>query len=88
MAFKIQTTPKFEKNFLKILSKSLQKRVGQEIRTLTNDPFGVTRMADIKKLRGQNQYRLRVGDYRIFYEIDKANKEVVLLTVAHRKDCY
>ena len=41
------------------------------------------------KLKGYDQeYRLRVGDYRIRYLINKSMSEVVILDIAHRKDIY
>ena len=89
MHFDISVKPTFEKRFQKVLDKKTQKQAAKAIRTLEHDPFGLTRIANIKKLKGQNNiYRLRVGDFRIFYEIDKSKKEVILLTVEHRKDCY
>lgn len=42
-----------------------------------------------QKLKGyDDQYRLRVGDYRVRYFINLTNKEVVILDVAHRKEIY
>jgi mRNA interferase RelE/StbE len=44
-------------------------------------PFGS------EKLQGfENLYRIRVGKYRILYEIDKAGSTVTIARVAHRKD--
>ncbi len=41
------------------------------------------------KLRGQGKtYRIRMGDYRILYEINDKDKEVCLLRVAHRREVY
>lgn len=89
MKFRVRATPKFEKRFIKVLDKETQKTVAADIRTLTDDPFGVTRIANIKKLRGSGSlYRLRVGDYRVFYEIDKDKNEVILLSVEHRQSAY
>jgi mRNA interferase RelE/StbE len=46
-------------------------------------PFGS------EKLQGfENLYRLRVGKYRIIYEIDKAASIVTIAKVAHRKSVY
>ena len=44
---------------------------------------------DIKKLKGHaDLYRLRVGDYRVVFGIDKQNKEVCIAAVGHRRDIY
>jgi mRNA interferase RelE/StbE len=41
------------------------------------------------KLKGYVQeYRIRVGDYRVRYEINDEQQIVVLLLVKHRKDVY
>jgi mRNA interferase RelE/StbE len=46
-------------------------------------PFG------IKKLKGfDHEYRLRVGDYRVRYEIDDKALIVLILYCKHRKDIY
>ena len=43
-----------------------------------------------KKLRGtkENLYRIRVGDYRIIYVIEKSIRIVTVRNVRHRKDVY
>jgi mRNA interferase RelE/StbE len=40
------------------------------------------------KLKDKNGYRIRIGDYRILYEIDDAVKEVSVYKIAHRKEAY
>jgi len=45
-------------------------------------PFG------FKKLKGEDAYRIRVGDYRIIYEIDDLVVLVTVVSVGHRKDVY
>jgi len=34
------------------------------------------------------EYRLRVGDWRIFYDVDQESKTVVILRVMHRREAY
>lgn len=41
-----------------------------------------------KKLKGRTGYRVRVGDYRITYDIDDDKFIVYVLKVGHRKDIY
>ncbi len=45
-------------------------------------PFGY------KKLKGEEAYRIRVGSYRIIYEIDDHKIIVTVVSVGHRKDIY
>jgi len=42
----------------------------------------------VKKLQGREGYRMRIGDYRILYEIDETEKEIEVFSVAHRKEVY
>ena len=45
-------------------------------------PFGA------KKLHGREAYRVRVGDYRILYEIQDSASRVLIVTVGHRREVY
>lgn len=40
------------------------------------------------KLKGEEAYRIRVGNYRIIYEIDDDKVVVIVVTIGHRKDIY
>jgi mRNA interferase RelE/StbE len=42
--------------------------------------------SDVKKLRGHNEYRLRVGKYRVLF--DRTGNDIIVQRVAHRKDVY
>jgi mRNA interferase RelE/StbE len=46
------------------------------------------RPINCKKLRVINAYRIRIGDYRIIYEIKDDILIVVVLKIGHRKDIY
>jgi len=41
-----------------------------------------------KKLKGEDAYRIRVGDYRIIYEIDNDKIIITVVSVGHRKEVY
>jgi mRNA interferase RelE/StbE len=41
-----------------------------------------------KKLRGENAWRIRVGDYRVVYEIHDKVLQVIVVTVGHRREVY
>jgi len=41
-----------------------------------------------KKLRGENAWRIRVGDYRVIYEIHDKILQVVVVTIGHRREVY
>jgi len=45
--------------------------------------------ADIKKLTGYaDRYRLRVGDYRVIYEIADEQLIILIVGVGHRREAY
>ena len=66
------------------LPTSVFDRVVESIRALKIDP----RPHGSRKLRGLEQYRLRVGSYRILYTVDDDNRLVEIIAVGHRKDVY
>lgn len=66
------------------LDKRLSKRLLEKIQKLSNDPYG----QDSQKLAGGKGYRIRLGDYRIVYIIDKSNKLVTIIKIGHRREIY
>jgi len=61
------------------------QRIIDRIRELSANPFP----RDSEKLtESENFYRLRVGDYRIVYQVDNKNKTVIVYYVRHRKTAY
>ena len=63
----------------------VRKRIANSIKSLEKFPFphGNT----IRKIHGTNKpiYRLRVGDYRVIYNIDMNKRQILVLTVVHRQ---
>ncbi len=55
-----------------------------KIHSLADNP----RPHGCEKLSGQNQYRLRCGDYRILYTIEDKVLIVFIIKIGHRKDVY
>ena len=41
-----------------------------------------------RKLSGSEEYRIRVGDYRVLYEIEDAVLRILVVRVGHRRDVY
>ncbi len=66
------------------LPKEVQDRVVQAITELAETP----RPAGSKKLSARDALRIRVGDYRIIYELNDAAKTIHVVVVSHRKDAY
>jgi mRNA interferase RelE/StbE len=40
------------------------------------------------RMKGVDSYRLRVGDYRVIYDFDRAKGVLYLLGVGHRREVY
>lgn len=60
-------------------------KVKAAINTLSENP----RPAGCKKLEGSlNEYRIRVGTYRVVYTIADDVLTVVVIKIAHRKEVY
>ncbi|MFF5003200.1 type II toxin-antitoxin system RelE/ParE family toxin [Streptomyces phaeochromogenes] len=54
---------------------------------LGDDPYRED--ADVKKLAGQEGlYRLRVGDFRVAYQIDNGRLIILVVKVGNRRDVY
>ncbi len=61
-----------------------QDRMVEAIDGLAEEP----RPAGAKKLAGRVAWRIRVGDYRIIYEIDDDAHKVLVVSAGNRRDIY
>lgn len=66
------------------LSTALFERVAERLAALANDP----RPPGSEKLSGIEAYRLRIGDYRVIYEVDDKARLVRVTRVRHRREVY
>ncbi len=81
-----------------MLKLAIKRGVLKDLRSLPKDVRGRAALAllelstspspqGVEKLKGYERlYRIRVGDYRIVYEI--AGEDVTIIAVSHRKDVY
>ena len=70
---------------LKKIPRRDQKRIGEKIDSLSK----VLPDANITKMKGDNPFhRIRVGDYRIVFEIQDDILLILVLKIGHRKDIY
>ena len=70
---------------LDALDDALFARIDRKILALAGNP----RPAGCKKLKGyKDQWRIRIGDYRVIYSIDNATRTVTVTHVAHRREVY
>jgi mRNA interferase RelE/StbE len=66
------------------LSVGEQGRVIEAIQSLGDAP----RPVGCRKLSGREGWRIRVGSFRVLYEIDDDRRSVTILHVGHRRDVY
>lgn len=67
---------KFDKRAISILKTAIFNL------SINPRPFGY------KKLKGEDAYRIRVGSYRVIYEINDDIITVIVVSVGHRKNIY
>jgi mRNA interferase RelE/StbE len=84
MKYQVETAPCAEKALCKIEAKFAIK-IRERIRSLGEEP----RHRGAIKLSGEkNVYRIRVGDYRILYEIHDSRVLILVVNIGHRRDIY
>ena len=66
------------------LDHSLQIRIIKKLKALEANP----RSQGAIKLSGSSSWRVRVGDYRIIYEIQDSQLIVSVIKIGHRRDLY
>ncbi len=77
--------PKPVQKQLNNLPQKIRSRLLTEISLLKDNP----RPDGVKKLKGyEDTYRIRVGNYRVIYEIEDREMIVLVLSSIHRKDAY
>ena len=88
MSYSIELTPAAEKILLKLAKKdrALMLRIDRALLSLSDNPTP----PNSKHLVGEvtNLHRLRVGDYRIIYQVDGGKLVILVVQVGHRKDVY
>jgi len=83
--YEIEFTRAAEKAFSSLPSE-IQGRIDRALDGLENDPWPTGH----KKLKGSKEvvYRVRVGDYRVIYQVEEQRLVVVLIRIGHRKEVY
>ncbi|MEM3581439.1 MAG: type II toxin-antitoxin system RelE/ParE family toxin, partial [Candidatus Bathyarchaeia archaeon] len=81
MSFTVLLHPKAAKELEKVDGEIIA-RIVERLKELKDNP-------EIEKiLKYSNFLSLRVGDYRIIYEIDRTKKQVIILFIGHRSNVY
>jgi len=81
MTYEVEFKPRAIKD-LQSLSQAAAERIVEKIEAMRVDLAG-----DVKRLTNFSpEYRLRVGDYRVLFEIE--TDKVIIYRVRHRSDAY
>jgi mRNA interferase RelE/StbE len=82
--YSVEVKPAARKE-LEALQDNVLARVVQRLEALRREP----RPPGCKKLKGyKDQWRIRVGDWRMVYIIDDAAKLISVTRIAHRREVY
>lgn len=82
-------------SFTVILPRSVQKQLGrldsmvaERIESALAGLQKIPRPPGAKKLKGRDGWRIRVGNYRVIYEIHDRILQIIVIQVGHRRDVY
>jgi len=74
--------------FLEGLKERVRIRILDVIRDLGNYPL-VLKRYDIKKIKGrENAYRVRIGDLRLIFYVDKEPRRIIVSNIGYRGEIY
>lgn len=84
MAYKIEIAREAAKAF-RALHPKVANRLKDAIKDLANDPRPP---GSIQLKGGEGEFRIRVGDYRIVYDIHDDQLTILVLRLGHRREIY
>jgi mRNA interferase RelE/StbE len=83
-SYRVRIRRSVEKD-LRRLPRNVIERILSQIEELSENP----RPHQSRKLAGADRlYHVRVGDYRVIYEVDDEASEVIVFYARHRSDAY
>ncbi len=71
---------------LRKLPRNTAQLIRQKLEQLAEDPFAYT--PNVTRLQGRPGYRLRVGDWRVIYEVEDGRLIILVLRIAPRGGVY
>ncbi len=83
MPYKV-TIPRRARQALDRIPASYVRRILEAIALLGYNP----RPSGSRQLTNSTHWRIRIGDYRVVYDIDDASQTVTVVTIGHRRDVY
>ena len=83
--YKITYTTQAAKALFK-MPRNTSQLLREKIERVAVDPFAS--IPNAKKLQGRSGYRLRVGDWRVIYEINNDQVVIIVIKIAPRGEVY
>ena len=83
--YQIKILPTAQKE-LASLPKAIRVRIGKKVDSLQTNPN--PQGAKLLKGKGREAYRVRVGDYRILYQIQREILTILVIKIGHRREVY
>ncbi len=68
---------------LRKLEKLVARQILKKVDDLKDNPY-----KNIRKIINSPYFRLRVGDYRVIFDVDNKKSRISILKVGHRKNIY
>jgi mRNA interferase RelE/StbE len=86
MPLRLEFSPKAARQF-KDLPKQVQAALKPRLDALLDNPHssGVIKLSESEY---EALYRLRVGNYRVFFEIQEESQTILVVKVGHRREVY
>jgi len=86
VSWKIRVDRRVKKD-LKTVPKPVIQRIRLKMESIAENPVQCEHFA-LKGDKLKGFFRLRVGNWRVFYTLDNDNQEITIWSVIHRKDAY
>ena len=83
MTFNIQWDPK-AREFLRKLPSEIARRIFNKVEKEVQQDVEHF----LETLVGKDYYKIRVGDYRLFVDYERAQNMLIIRTILHRRDAY
>jgi mRNA interferase RelE/StbE len=83
VTYRLFLLPRAQKELARLPTETYE-RLCAAIRSLGEEP----RPSGCRKLSGRDGWRIRVGDFRVIFEIDDTLRTVTVLHIGHRRDVY
>ena len=81
--YTIEFLPRAKKQLEK-LDKAEKLRIHGALEILKTDPIP----PNSKRLKGRNDYSIRVGNYRIIYNFSSGKLKILVIGIGHRREIY